>query len=81
MFPVDDLFDDGDLRRDPERAALVIERLLDVMRNDSREHMSLPIGAGSEQRLVDCYANFWERFKSGTECLGVRELFITARRY
>jgi hypothetical protein len=40
--------------------------------------MSLPIGAESEQRLVDCYANFWERFKSGTGDLGVRERFVAA---
>jgi hypothetical protein len=78
VFPFDDLFDDGDLRGDLERAALVIERLLDVMR-DAKEPVSLPIGGESEQRLVDCYANFWERFKSGTEDLGgVRERFLAA---
>jgi hypothetical protein len=36
VFPFDDLFDDGDLREDPEQAALVIERLLEVMR-DAKE--------------------------------------------
>lgn len=78
MFPLDDLFDDGDLRNDPERATLVIERLLNVMQDAKKDPMSLPIDAESEQRLIDCYTDFWERFKSGTECLGVRERFTAA---
>jgi hypothetical protein len=78
VFPFDDLFDDGDLRDDPERATLVIGRLLNVMQDAKNEPMSLPIGAESEQRLIDCYTDFWERFKSGTEDLGVRERFVGA---
>jgi hypothetical protein len=77
VFPFDDLFDNGDLRGEPGRAALLIEKLLDVMQ-DAKEPMSPPIGVGSEQRLVDCYTNIWERFKARTECLGVRERFMAA---
>jgi hypothetical protein len=85
VFPFDDLFDDGALRGDPGRAALLIGKLLDVMQDDAvaKEPMSRSsppmIGAaGSEQRLVDCYTNIWERFKARTERLGVRERFTAA---
>jgi hypothetical protein len=50
-----------------------------VMQDAKEEPMSPSIGAaGSEQRLVDCYTNIWERFKARTECLGVRERFKAA---
>lgn len=77
VFPFDDLFDDGDLREDVERAVLMIERLLDAMQ-DAKAPTPLPTGAEAEQRLVDCHTNIWERLQSGTENSGVRERFMCA---
>jgi hypothetical protein len=77
VFPFDDLFDDGDLREDVDRAILLIERLIGAMQG-AKEPGPLPAGAEAEQRLVDCHSNIWERFKSGTENAGVRERFMCA---
>jgi hypothetical protein len=75
VFPFDDLFDDGELREDVDRANLLIERLIGAMQ-DAKEAGPLP--AGAEQRLVDCYSNIWERFKSGTENTAMHERFMCA---
>ena len=77
VFPFDDLFDDGDLREDMNRATLLIERLIGAMQ-DGPELGPLPAGAEAEQRLVDCHSNIWMRLKSGTENAGVRERFMCA---
>jgi hypothetical protein len=77
VFPFDDLFDDGDLREDVDRAHLLIERLIGAMQ-DAKEVGALPAGAEAEQRLVDSHSNIWERLKSGTENAGVRERFRCA---
>ena len=77
VFPFDDLFDDGDLREDVQRAMLMIERLIDAMQ-DATEPAPLPTGAEAEQRLVDCHTDIWERLKAGTGSVGVRERFMCA---
>lgn len=77
IFPFDDLFDDGILRENAAQAAILIDRVLSTMQ-DEQETAAVPTSAVSEQRLVDCHMDIWQRFKSGTDIADLRERYVYA---
>ena len=78
IFPFDDLFDDGILRENAAQAAILIERVLSTMQDEQDRSATIPTSAESEQRLVDCHMDIWQRFKSGTDVAGLRERYVYA---
>jgi hypothetical protein len=65
IFPFDDLFDDGDLRNDSERARSMVETLLEMMQ-DVQGSGNLLVGTDAEKRLIECHLDIWKRFQSAT---------------
>ncbi|KAL5355212.1 terpene synthase metal binding domain protein [Aspergillus floccosus] len=70
VFPFDDMFDNGGLKDDPERAEQLINSLLEGMDNDG-------VAPRSENRLVQVHNTVWERVAKGSP-IGVRRRFANA---
>ncbi|GAB7336391.1 hypothetical protein MBLNU13_g09114t2 [Cladosporium sp. NU13] len=77
IFPFDDLFDDGELRNDSERARSTVEALLAMMQN-VQESASTLVGTDAEQRLIKCHFDIWSRFQSATESVDLNERYKCA---
>ncbi|KAL4894373.1 terpene synthase metal binding domain protein [Aspergillus ambiguus] len=70
VFPFDDMFDNGGLKDDPERAEKLINSLLEGMDNDG-------VPPHSENCLVQTHNTVWERVAKGSP-VGVRRRFANA---
>ena len=77
IFPFDDLFDDGELRSDSERARSTVEALLAMMQNDQGSSSTL-VGTDTEQRLIKCHFDIWTRFQSATGSVNLSERYKSA---
>ena len=77
VFPFDDLFDDGELRNDSERARSMVETLLEMMQDVQGSAISL-VGTDAEQRLIKCHLDIWRRFQLATGDVKLIKRYKTA---
>lgn len=65
IFPFDDMFDNGALRDDPDRANAAMSQLLTTFEGGCQPFSNASLGDRASSGIVDFHAHIWNAIQSG----------------